>query len=115
MAEKPEYPPAVPNPYRYPGKVIVSIPKEIKIALVDASLLNQYELWSFLTSLFFSAFIGFLVAYCHTDENFRTNLLIMGLVFLIAAVSTGAMVLLKRRKLFQNIQEVFFSVGPPVD
>lgn len=41
----------------------LSIPEKIEIKMVDASSLNDYELWVFIASLLCNFLVGFIVAY----------------------------------------------------
>lgn len=55
--------PASENPSTDPFNVIVSVPEAIKIKMVDASALADYEIWVFIASIVSNAVVGFLVAY----------------------------------------------------
>lgn len=51
------------NPLSSSLNIVVSIPEAIEIKMVDASMLADYEVWFFISSILSSGFIGFLVAY----------------------------------------------------
>jgi hypothetical protein len=58
------------NPIADPFNVIVSVPEAIKIKMVDASALADYEVWVFIASILSNAVVGFLVAYSQAlDAN----------------------------------------------
>ena len=59
----PEATSPVPPPEQYsaPFAVSISFPESVVIKMVDATALNDYEVNIFLSSLFFSVFIGFVV------------------------------------------------------
>lgn len=55
--------PAAENPIGESFNVVVSVPDSIKIRMVDASALGDYEIWIFIASLLSNAVVGFAVAY----------------------------------------------------
>lgn len=55
--------------------VDVSIPKQIKISMVDASVLDDYKSLSYITSFSSNVFSGFVVALCTNTNNDLTKIL----------------------------------------
>jgi hypothetical protein len=79
------------NPLAGGLNISVSVPESIEIKMVDASVLNDYEVWVFIASLLSSGFIGFLVgtvqAYdinAPTKAIWRGVTIIIGLLFVVA-------------------------------
>ncbi|WP_324037036.1 hypothetical protein [Aeromonas caviae] len=73
------------NPLSSSLNIVVSIPDSIEIKMVDASALADYEVWSFISSLLSSAFIGFLVAYMQGRDAHSAS---------TAPIGYGALILL---------------------
>lgn len=61
-------PPAV-NPLGDTFNIIVSVPESINIRMVDASVLEDYEIWLFIASILSNAVVGFYVAYCQAIDS----------------------------------------------
>jgi hypothetical protein len=55
--------PASENPIGNSFNIVVSVPDSIKVRMVDASALGDYEVWIFIASLLCNAVVGFAVAY----------------------------------------------------
>lgn len=60
---------ATGNPLAEHLSITVSLPDTIEIKMVDARVLEDYEIWFFLSSLLFGAVIGFGVPFCQSLET----------------------------------------------
>ena len=96
---------SAPQSSANPFNVTVSIPEVLEIRMVDASVLADYEVWFFISSLLSSAVVGFLVAffqsYPEPGETGRpsASLLATTLMFAVLLVISVAMTLMKRRQM----------------
>jgi hypothetical protein len=72
------------NPLAGALNVAISVPETIEIKMVDASVLSDYEVWFFVSSILSSAVIGFLVAYLQGKEI--AFLAMTGVLFVIFLV-----------------------------
>lgn len=88
------------NPIGEELMVEVSIPEKIEIKMVDASSLNDFELWSLLASIFCNFFVGFLVAAISNTEEKRVCLYwsVTG-IFLAFSIFFIIMMVIKRKKM----------------
>ena len=88
------------NPIGEELMVEVSIPEKIEIKMVDASSLNDFELWSLLASIFCNFFVGFLVASISNTEEKRVGLYwsITG-IFLAFSIFSIIMMVIRRKKM----------------
>jgi hypothetical protein len=97
------------NPLAAAVGVTVAVPKSIRVQMVDASALAQFQYLGLATSILSSAVIGFLVAYLQTATR-PTHLLIetivWGLLFGIALIAT----LRTRKALRPESEDVPFGV-----
>lgn len=89
------------NPIGQNLNVNVSIPKQIKIDLVDASTLSDLEIWIFIASVMSNFVVGFAVAWAQTPET--SNLLsvykMVTLIFAALLLFSFLMVYVKYKKL----------------
>lgn len=81
----------IDNPLAGGLNISVSVPENIEIKMVDASVLSDYEVWVFIASLLSSGFIGFLVATIQAYDINASNraiwrgvTIIIGLLFVVA-------------------------------
>ena len=97
----------------------LSIPEKIEIKMVDASSLNDYELWVFIASLLCNFLVGFIVAYISNTIPEREFLyitisVIFGLLFAfsIFEVYQNARKCLLKRKLskWEHPKEIRFDL-----
>jgi peptidoglycan/LPS O-acetylase OafA/YrhL len=93
--------------------ISVSLPESIEIKMVDASVLNDYEVWAFIASLLSSGFVGFLVATIQaydinspTKEIWRGVTIIIGLLFVLA----GGRAWNQRKRLSKRSKNVSLKV-----
>jgi hypothetical protein len=90
------------NPVRGSLDIVVSVPDSIKIRMVDASTLADYETWIFLASVLSNAVVGFLVATVQAYDTKTANagqLKWTTIVCLILFLSTLGKALLMRHAL----------------
>lgn len=89
------------NPIGNKLNVNVSIPKQIKIELVDASTLSDLEVWIFIASLLSNFVVGFAVAFVQTESNDSSSnvLLYVAILFSVLLIFAGFMVWRKYKKL----------------
>jgi H+/Cl- antiporter ClcA len=73
--------------------IIVNVPENITIRMVNAAALEDYELWFFISSLLATVVVGFVLAYLQAvDSNSQSRgvtgwtLVIFAILFLIALV-----------------------------
>lgn len=79
--------------------VIVSIPDNIEIRMVDASALGDYEVWVFIASLISNFVIGFFVAYLQEAKTASPTASYIGwttLAFLMLFLISTIMAISKR-------------------
>lgn len=97
------------NPLGNSLAISVSVPRQIHIKMVDASVLGQYEIWVFLASLACNFLVGLAVALVQAIENnaATVNVYIAVVVFL-ALVFIGflSMALYTRRAIRKEGKEV---------
>lgn len=89
------------NPIGNQLSVNVSIPKQIKIELVDASTLSDLEVWSFIASLLSNFVVGFVVAWLQTyHKNSLSDVLkYVAIMFFVLLIIAGIMLRNKYKKL----------------
>ena len=92
------------NPLAGSLNVTVSVPETIQIKMVDASVLADYEVWFFISSVLSSAVASFLVAYVQNQT--QKSLLAMALVLAVLFAVALAMALNKRSKLRKKSKEI---------
>lgn len=112
FVEQPLSSPPSPNPLAGSTNVAVSLPETVEVKLVDASVLQDYEIWSLATSILSSATVAFFVAYAQTPAN--QHLLYTGLVFLALMIVTGIAALTKRVKLAKKSRRIRFRLGDQI-
>ena len=89
------------NPIGKSLNVNVSIPKQIKIDLVDASTLSDFEIWVFICSLLSNFVVGFAVAWAQaiSGSDLNTVYKIVTCIFFVLLIFSGIMVFIKYQKL----------------
>lgn len=66
-------------------KVTVTVPREINVKLVEVKSLQEYEVWTWVTSILLSAVTGFYVAYSQSgDQHLLASASVFGLLSVIA-------------------------------
>lgn len=100
---------SVPNPIATALTVSVSVPEAIEIKMVDASVLTDYEMWFFLSSILASTVIGFATVWI--QEDFNPTFGSISVVFLVLFICTISMTLWKRQQLRSKSKSVQLSVN----
>ena len=97
-----------PQPFGQPVDFNLSVPP-IEARLVNATALEDYEIWVFTASLVFSAVVGFVVAYVQStetpgggDNGYLAMALFLAFLFVLAL----ARVIIVRRRLRRTSQIV---------
>jgi len=98
---------SVANPLAHQFNVVVSIPQSVKIKLVDASLLNEFEIWMYLSTVLLNIATGFWVSYAQNttvlvDKILCYTSLCFTLLFLFAII----VAITKRIKMNKKSKEV---------
>jgi hypothetical protein len=104
---------AVSNPLAGHLNITVSLPDTIKIKMVDATALEDYEIWFFLSSLLFGVFIGFgvpSIQSCEATSGLDKLLAIITGVFFVLFVFSLIVALRKRHSLKSKSKEVSLKV-----
>jgi hypothetical protein len=66
-------------------RVTVTLPREVNVNLVEVQSLQEYEVWTWVTSLLLSPVTGYFVAYSQSgDIRLLVNACVFGLIFIIA-------------------------------
>jgi hypothetical protein len=85
------------NPIGNVFNVLVSIPENIEIKMVNASIFNDYEVWVFIASLLSNSVVGFWVSFATNNDNSRASLLFwISIVFSLLFLVSIAVVISKR-------------------
>ena len=92
------------NPLARALNVTISVPDRIRIKMVDASVLADYEVWVLISSILASAVVGFLVAYCQNDQS--SPYLYMTIILAILFGISLLMTFMKRHSLRQKSRDV---------
>ncbi|MCB0539549.1 MAG: hypothetical protein H6576_05920 [Lewinellaceae bacterium] len=95
------------NPIGDAFDIMVSIPDRLEIKMVNASILSDYEVWIFISSLISNAVIGFWVAYAtNTNVNASSILFWNSIVFTILFMITLIVALSKRYTLSKKSKSI---------
>jgi hypothetical protein len=95
------------NPLGDAFDISVSIPDKVEIKMVNASILSDYEVWIFISSLISNAVIGFWVAYStNTNVNSASVLFWNSLIFTALFVITLVFALRKRYQLSKKSKSI---------
>ncbi|SRR6266568_471407 len=92
------------NPLAGSLNVTVSVPETIQVRMVDASVLADYEIWFFISSILASAVVGFMVAFI--QDTTKLSLLAMTGVWLLLFVIAVCTTLAKRSRLRKKSKEI---------
>lgn len=101
-------PPAA-NPQDDLFNIVVSVPDNIKIRMVDASALGDYEIWVFIASILSNAVVGFLVAYFQAIDAKSASTSYIGwtwLVFFVLFALAIGTAIAKRLSLKQKGRDI---------
>lgn len=100
------------NPIGSSLRFNVSIPKQIKVDLVDASTLSDYEIWIFIASVMSNFLVGFAVAWsqCTGNDAIVKVYKTVTIIFICFLLLSIIMVLIKRRKLKEERKQMNLGV-----
>jgi hypothetical protein len=111
----PPGPPSV-NPFASAANLTLSVPETIEVKLVNASTLNDYEVWFLISGILGSAFTGFLVAAIQAYDQPSSGAKPWG--YVMSAVTFGVLLLVavvtalyKRFQLASKTRRVKLAVG----
>jgi hypothetical protein len=95
------------NPLAKGLNVTVSIPDTLEIRMVDASALEEYEVWVLVASILASAAVGFTVAYVQDSktQSLFWNAVVFGALFGIALATA----FMKRHRLRRNARRIYLN------
>ena len=90
-------------------KIVVSMPESIRVRMVEASSLADYEVWLFIASVFQAAVTGFGIAYLQGQQAgakgnaaFGWSTVVFGLLFVVSV----ARAMTKRWSMRQKQREI---------
>ena len=88
----------VQNPIGEELRVEVTIPKKIEIKMVDASSLNDYEVWIFIASIVCNFLVGFIVATITASGDNTIGLFVAGDVLFGILFGISIYMVIRKRK-----------------
>ena len=105
---------SVTNPLADQFNVVVSIPQAVKIKLVDASLLNDFEIWTYISTILMNFSTGFWVAFVQCDKTDLEKILLwISICFTILFTACLIIAIIKRIKMSRNSKEVELNTVTP--
>ena len=105
---------ATSNPLAEHLNITVSLPDTIQIKMVDARVLEDYEIWFFISTLLFGAVIGFGVPFLQSCEAAKGGDALLGAitgVWLVLFAVSFIVALRKRHALKCKSKEVTLKVA----
>ena len=97
------------NPIGNELNVEVSIPKKFEIKMVDASSLNDYEVWVFIASLICNFLVGFLVATFSVEKQLQKAYIAFDILCALLLIGAIVMAIMKRKKM--SIEKKTLNLG----
>ena len=97
------------NPIGGELNVEVSIPQKFEIKMVDASSLNDYEIWVFLASLICNFLVGFLVATFSVEKSLQKAFIAFDALCALLLIAAVIMAFIKRKKM--SIEKKTINLG----
>lgn len=94
------------NPLGDAFDIMVSIPDKLEIKMVNASILSDYEVWVFISSILSNAAIGFWVAYATSLSDAKIMLFWNAIVFTVLFLVTLFVALSKRFTLSKKSKSI---------
>jgi hypothetical protein len=94
--------------------VTVAVPKNIRVQMVDASALSQFQVAGLFTSLLSSASVSFFVAYLQASKPRPTHLLVEAIVWTLLFVVALIWTLATRRRLTPESTEIPYGMVRPL-
>jgi hypothetical protein len=101
--------PPTDNPVGDSLNIVVSVPDQINIKMVDASTLADYEVWVFMASILSNAVVGFLVAYSQAIDAKSSSTTYVGwtaIVFIALLTLAIGTALWKRSQLRKKSRDI---------
>jgi len=103
---------SVGNPLAQNFNVVVSIPETVKIKLVDASLLNEFEIWMYLSTVLLNIATGFWVSYVQNINELLEKILCWtAICFTLIFVFALIVAIYKRVKMSKKSKDVELSTS----
>jgi hypothetical protein len=104
----------VSNPLAQQFNVVVSIPQAVNVKLVDASLLNDFEIWMYLSTVLLNISTGFWVSYSqNTNTQIDKMICWTSICFTFIFVFTIIIAISKRVKMNQKSRNVELATSIP--
>ncbi|MDD4970217.1 MAG: hypothetical protein PHT07_12400 [Paludibacter sp.] len=104
----------VSNPLAQQFNVVVSIPQAVNVKLVDASLLNDFEIWMYLSSVLLNISTGFWVSYSqNTNTQIDKMICWTSICFTFIFAFTIIIAISKRVKMNQKSRNVELATSIP--
>ncbi|MBK9718821.1 MAG: hypothetical protein IPQ02_04015 [Saprospiraceae bacterium] len=98
------------NPFSESGsKLVLQVPKEIKVKLVNSSELINLKIWSILSSFFSNATVGFWVWYCQTENSNQQIIKVMAIVTTLFTLGFICVTLYYNYKLKEETSEIKYT------
>jgi len=85
------------NPLADAFNIMVSIPDKLEIKMVNASILSDYEVWIFISSLISNGAIGFWVSYATNTNTAIDKFLFWNSILLTILLFVALFVALRKR------------------
>jgi hypothetical protein len=105
---------SVSNPLAQQFSVVVSIPQTVKIKLVDASLLSEFEIWIYISSALVNFSTGFWVTYAQNSNTQIDKILLwISICFTILFLATLIVAITKRIKMNRKSKDVELNTSVP--
>lgn len=104
----------VSNPLAQQFNVVVSIPQAVNVKLVDASLLNDFEIWMYLSTVLLNISTGFWVSYSqNANKQIDKMLCWTSICFTIIFAFTIMIAISKRVKMNRKSRNVELATSIP--
>ena len=86
------------NPLGNELNILVSLPESLEIKMVNASILSDYEIWIFISSVLSSVMSGFWVSFSQTTEVAVKTILLWNSIIFTVLFGVAVIVAFSRRK-----------------
>lgn len=104
----------VSNPLAQQFNVVVSIPQAVNVKLVDASLLNDFEIWMYLSTVLLNISTGFWVSFIQNSNKLIDRMLCWtSICFTIIFTFTIIVAITKRIKMNKKSKNVELATSIP--
>ena len=92
--------------------ISISLPKNIEIKMVNASTLNDYEMFMIATTILISSFVGFFVAFIQNTAQMQ--LLYFSLVLLVLSFISTTIMLKKRKQMTEKTRVIKLKIDEEI-